>query len=307
MRDAELLRDKDLRAALRLANEARELSPGSLAQREHVLRGLARLTGAQVGIWGEVQAAPRFCFSPAFEFGWSGERERRTFLHYMAVEQFQLPDPSLPRLFAFEPHPVVTVSRQQLIADRDWYRSEHAQERRRAAGVDGFLYSGWLTAGRCPAFSLHRPWGDKPFSDRDRALVDAFHSESPWLHQAPPPRIDDPRRVSGPGVPPAAAAALLQELPPRLREVLSALARGHSEKQVAAELRLSRHTVHDYVKALHARLRVRSRGELLARVLGEVAPATCGRGASRPPRVGPLLDAHPEKTAKSTMPGEGER
>lgn len=283
MGEAQLLRAKDLRAALRLANEARELSPGSPAQREHVLRGLAQLVSAQVGIWGEVQAAPRFSFSPAFEFGWSGERERRTFLHYMAVEQFQLPDPSLPRLFDFAPHPVVTVSRQQLIADRDWYRSEHAQERRRAAGVDSFLYSGWLKAGRCPAFSLHRPWGDNPFSDRDRALVDAFHSESPWLHEPPPPRID---------------AALLQELPPRLREVLTALARGHSEKQVAAELRLSRHTVHDYVKALHARLRVRSRGELLAKVLGEVAPATCGRGASRPPGVGPPRDAHREETAK---------
>jgi DNA-binding NarL/FixJ family response regulator len=56
-------------------------------------------------------------------------------------------------------------------------------------------------------------------------------------------------------------------LPPRLREVLAGLARGLSEKQVAAELGLSPHTVHDHVKALHRRLRVQSRGELLALAL----------------------------------------
>ena len=59
-------------------------------------------------------------------------------------------------------------------------------------------------------------------------------------------------------------AALLAELPPRLREVLLRLTRGLGEKQLAAELKLSPHTVHDHVKALYRRLHVGSRGELLA-------------------------------------------
>ena len=59
-------------------------------------------------------------------------------------------------------------------------------------------------------------------------------------------------------------AALLAELPPRLREVLLGLTRGLGEKQLAAELKLSPHTVHDHVKALYRRLHVGSRGELLS-------------------------------------------
>jgi DNA-binding CsgD family transcriptional regulator len=40
---------------------------------------------------------------------------------------------------------------------------------------------------------------------------------------------------------------------------------GDSEKQVAVRLSFSPYTVHDYVKLLHTRFGVRSRGELLAR------------------------------------------
>ena len=39
---------------------------------------------------------------------------------------------------------------------------------------------------------------------------------------------------------------------------------GLSEKETAARLDLSGHTVHQYVKALYRRYRVRSRSELLA-------------------------------------------
>lgn len=51
----------------------------------------------------------------------------------------------------------------------------------------------------------------------------------------------------------------------REQEVMSLLVDGLSEKQVAARLTLSPETVHTYVKRLYTKLRVRSRGELLAR------------------------------------------
>jgi DNA-binding NarL/FixJ family response regulator len=50
--------------------------------------------------------------------------------------------------------------------------------------------------------------------------------------------------------------------------VLRGLSRGRSEKEVAAALRLSPHTVHDHVKALYRHFGVHSRSELLARCLG---------------------------------------
>ena len=62
----------------------------------------------------------------------------------------------------------------------------------------------------------------------------------------------------------AIAVALL---PPRLRQTLDCLLDGDSEKQVAARLGLSRHTVHEYVKALYRRLGITTRAELMVRYL----------------------------------------
>ena len=246
------LKHTDLRAALRLACEARELPQGSNAQREHVLRGLMQLVGAQVSVWGELEPGPPMRLVPSLDLGWSSAKERAIFLHYVQTGQGQLSDPTIERMFRVAPQPVLTLSRQQLLGDRDWYRSAHVQELRRGAGVDSFLYTGCFEQARPAAFSMHRAWGERPFTERDRLLIDAFHAEGRWLHAPPPPAVD---------------SSLLEELPPRLREVLLFLARGCSEKQVAAELHLSSHTVHDYVKSLHRRLRVQSRGELLALVL----------------------------------------
>jgi DNA-binding CsgD family transcriptional regulator len=53
-------------------------------------------------------------------------------------------------------------------------------------------------------------------------------------------------------------------LAPRLRQVLSLLAAGASEKETAAALGLSTHTVHDYAKALYRLFKVHSRAELLS-------------------------------------------
>ena len=54
-------------------------------------------------------------------------------------------------------------------------------------------------------------------------------------------------------------------LSPRMEQTVRWLLGGDSEKQVAAKLRLSQHTVHVYVKALYRKYKVSSRGELLAK------------------------------------------
>jgi DNA-binding CsgD family transcriptional regulator len=53
-------------------------------------------------------------------------------------------------------------------------------------------------------------------------------------------------------------------LSPRMEQTLRTLLSGDSEKQVAARLGLSHHTVHVYVKAIYRKYGVSSRGELLA-------------------------------------------
>jgi DNA-binding NarL/FixJ family response regulator len=54
-------------------------------------------------------------------------------------------------------------------------------------------------------------------------------------------------------------------LPPRARQVLRLLLEGDGDKQVAKALRISPHTVNQYVKAIFTHFRVGSRAELLAR------------------------------------------
>jgi PAS domain S-box-containing protein len=57
------------------------------------------------------------------------------------------------------------------------------------------------------------------------------------------------------------------ELTPRQREVLDLLMTGLGEKDVAEKLFLSRHTVHNHVKAIYRALGVSSRAELFARFI----------------------------------------
>jgi DNA-binding CsgD family transcriptional regulator len=51
----------------------------------------------------------------------------------------------------------------------------------------------------------------------------------------------------------------------RERETLELLLTGNAEKQIAAALSISKHTVHVYVKSLYKRFGVNSRPELLAK------------------------------------------
>jgi DNA-binding NarL/FixJ family response regulator len=51
----------------------------------------------------------------------------------------------------------------------------------------------------------------------------------------------------------------------RLGQTFECLLAGDSEKQVAAKLGLSQHTIHVYVKALYKHFKVATRAELLAR------------------------------------------
>jgi DNA-binding CsgD family transcriptional regulator len=80
----------------------------------------------------------------------------------------------------------------------------------------------------------------------------------------------------------AACKSMLEEVSPqkissdltaglskRMKDTLEHLLSGDSEKEVAAKLDLSPHTVHIHVKNLYKRLGVCSRGELMAKCLGK--------------------------------------
>jgi DNA-binding CsgD family transcriptional regulator len=80
-------------------------------------------------------------------------------------------------------------------------------------------------------------------------------------------------------------------LSPREQEVLESLLAGMSVPEIASLQRRSVHTVHDYVKRLHAKLGARTRGELIVRALGfDISPQDPQRADEEKPepiKVGP--------------------
>ena len=113
---------------------------------------------------------------------------------------------------------------------------------------------------------IHKSQTQAAFTDSQHRLIRLFHQEMGRLW-----RKDALDKLRDP----------TSELPPRLWQTLAALQSGCSEKEVSNRLGISQHTVHNYVKALHQRLGVSSRGELLAKTpvsKDAFVPRLTGRG-----------------------------
>ena len=77
------------------------------------------------------------------------------------------------------------------------------------------------------------------------------------------------------------ASEIVRHLPrmsPRHCQTLAGIIDGLSEKQIAARLRISQHTVHVYMKQIYKRFGVSSRGELHAILLRIAFAAGGGTG-----------------------------
>ena len=168
-------------------------------------------------------------------------------------------DPAVPPLLgALHPveRPVVTRTRRQLCPDRAWYRSEFVQTARHRAGFGDAVYSARRLGPESPHVAVvcfaRRRGADRPLEKRECHIAHLVHSETAWVYDGQLPAAD--------------ADAVLS---PRQRDCLRHLLAGHSEREIAARLGLSPHTVHAHVKAVYRQLKVSSRAQLLARHLSE--------------------------------------
>jgi DNA-binding CsgD family transcriptional regulator len=258
------LRFSDVRNAFRLTHECRDLGHDAAAWRRHAIEQLTRFVGAQVGVAAGFRLEPGE--SPKFilfgDVGWSSPLHRADWYRRYVIEGGNL-QASTYRRFAPQSDGLETHTREQFVDDAEWYQSAEFQEAHRLWGLDDLLASCHRTSDppRLFGFILVRPLGEKRFGERERRLVHLFHHElSRYVGTAL--ALDKGGAVAG--------------LPPRLRQTLECLLEGDSEKQVAARLGLSRHTIHDYVTALYRRLGVSSRPELLGLCLRRRPPDGAG-------------------------------
>jgi hypothetical protein len=157
------LRLANVRDASRLLGEVRELGRDPLGWRGHMLDGLCRLIGGNVGISVEASgwdATLRPRVAILVDHGWATASQRRVFEAFLSGDGF-----------AGDPHVrarngVVgrnfTLLRRQMVDDRTWYAARTVNEGRRASDIDECIHSGRvLPGGGTDDLPLHRPWGGR--------------------------------------------------------------------------------------------------------------------------------------------------
>lgn len=100
------------------------------------------------------------------------------------------------------------------------------------------------------AVVLYRHYDRPEFTQRESRIAHIVLAEIPWLHEQGWP---DDRGVQVP------------KLSRRQRLTLNLLTLGHSQKQIAAEMGISMHTVRDYIKDVYRCFNVHSQAELMSR------------------------------------------
>ncbi len=256
MRKFQQLNIGDVRDIFHLIYDLRDIGTHPQQWKRLMLERLCRLIHGQVGICVETQDAGQIDLTRCnvTDTGWAGEKQRDVWTAYCRRNDLSV-DPSRSSIMQLIARGEGFARlREQLCPDRDWYRDGHVQITRKSSEVDSFIFSyqSLILPRRHHWIYLLRPWGDSPFSNRDRRLVALFHEELAAILNA-----DARRNIS---------AGPLDSLSPRLRDTLALLGRGMSEKQVAVHLGCSCHTVHDYIKELHKRLGVKSRIQLVLKL-----------------------------------------
>jgi DNA-binding CsgD family transcriptional regulator len=249
------LRIKEFRNLYQLLGECCELGADPLAWRGHMAEHVAALFDAQIGEVFEVQVVANpfdqpFWLTPLMlaDFGWPTPSDRHGFEAHLATGRPEDGPHITPDLLDRRLK-IVHWSGQQ--GRSAWHRSMFFNEFVKTSRLDDGIFAHHLVEpGQMRWVLVNRALGDRPFAERDGRLMTLLNLEQARLLGTKLARLGEPS---------------VTDLSPRLREVLISLMEGDGEKQVALRLGISRHTVHDYVKSLHDRFGVRSRGELLSR------------------------------------------
>jgi DNA-binding CsgD family transcriptional regulator len=167
------------------------------------------------------------------------------------MEAGYLEHPVWPALFA-DPTRSRAFNTLDLLDKKTWYGNPFQQLTAKLGMDDTLVCALPIGGGREVLVTIPRPFGDRPFSERDKRVVLALQRAAAQVHI---------QNIAN-GVGPLAARAA--ELAPRHRVVLEQLLRGGAEKDIAAALELSPRTVHKYVETIYATFAVSSRSELMA-------------------------------------------
>lgn len=262
------MQSADVRALVRLMGELGDLPKDHTVRAPFLMSEICRLIDAQWGIvtlMSDLRPNGKPQLYHSFQGGQLDGNLQSAFLQYVNVQYAD--DPMIAGMLVDQPQPIVR-SRPQVVEDGEWYRSVHFSEFRRKAYLDESIYAFYPLdqSGNAVGMGFTRPLGASRFGARERLMVEMLNDGLAWFyHQF----ANEGREKAVP------------RLSPALVRTLTLLLQGASEKQIAARNELSRHTVHDHVKAIYRRWGVNSRAELLATILSSKGPHT--QSDRRPP------------------------
>jgi DNA-binding CsgD family transcriptional regulator len=268
---------------LRLVAAVRVGSSGFQDRTLRLAAGIKSIFRLKLVVMGMVRIAPgpRFELVEVSQAGDLSPDEQRVFeAHLQDLDRYpDLAHREYVQRVAESPRGTHAYRRQDLVSDAEWYPHPYVTECRRPCGVDGVLYASIALPdddGAHLGFGLHRAWGEAQFTADDVLHMRTLLESLDWLIEG--------RRHEQRG------RSVLAELSPRLRQTLVCLIEGRTEKEAAADLGISPHTIHQYAKRLYQLLGATSRMELVAR----------SRDLGMTPA---MLRAMEESGTRTTLPG----
>ncbi|HLJ95507.1 MAG TPA: helix-turn-helix transcriptional regulator [Gemmataceae bacterium] len=260
MSRSSLLRAADNRAVYQLVGECRELGDDPAEWRRHLLAEITRLTGSAVSLEIEGEFLDPFRATGRAEWGWETSGLDRPVFLSIQEELARRGGGFIPMVPAYlaSRHAGLApcLSRKDVLADAQWYRSRYYQNYHVPSGVNHIMYCIFPKpgpGGKLSALTLVRPLQERrDFSARQKGIVQELHEKITAMICGPLAGFHEPSPA---------------QLPPRVRQLLRCLLEGDSDKQAACRLGLGRHTINQYAKTIFVHFGMGSRAELLARWL----------------------------------------
>jgi DNA-binding CsgD family transcriptional regulator len=252
MTNSELLSPHDCRGIFRLIHELCELGNDPVQWNTHLLQTLGAMLDAPIGLACTFLTStdPSSVHQPMMVH----HRMDDVFKDYIdAADYRDNPEtPGVIQRFGTD----WTCVRRKLIDDETWYASPFYARICTVSGTDDHILSQVCIQSlqRIHHVAMVRPPGAAYFGEKEVAMVRFLHQELAHLWRKP-------------------EAVEIDTLAKRLLETVNAMRRGLSRKEIADELTISPHTVHTYERQLFDKFKVKSRGELLARLAKVIRPA----------------------------------
>jgi DNA-binding CsgD family transcriptional regulator len=247
----------DISRVIRLVQEVCDRWDDPRVWRDYFLQGACSLLGGHAGMILADYGGTKDCFGRLAPVAVVGlpEAARQQLIRPHVAEWDNRPREQAPGMKPLLDELArkrwVTASRDEITDEATYRASPDYVHLRRPLDLDDFVLSIRFVdvPARAEAINIDRPHGAEPFGPREVSLMKILHDEIAPLIGV---RLATEEHLSRDG------------LSRRLRETLSLLLDGRSEKEVATAMHLGSRTVHDYVTALYEHFQVCSRAELLA-------------------------------------------